>query len=150
MGVGGGMPAPRKLSAASAMITTPMLSVTRTMNVLSTFGRMWVSMMRGAEQPRTLASATKSRCFKCQHLAADDPREARPEQQADGDHQRAEALPHRHGQQEREQDGRKGEGRIDQAHQDAFDDAAHVAGDDADDQADAAAGRQRQQPLRSG
>ena len=41
------MPAPRKLSVASAMITTPMLSVTSTMKVLSTFGRMCVSMMRG-------------------------------------------------------------------------------------------------------
>ena len=40
-----------------------MLSVTRTMKVLSTLGRMCVSMMRGAEQPRTLARATKSRCL---------------------------------------------------------------------------------------
>src|SRR5262245_57851739 len=64
VGVGGGMPAPRKLSAASAIMTTPMLSVTRTMNVLSTLGRMWVSMIRSSEHPRTLASATKSRCFK--------------------------------------------------------------------------------------
>src|SRR5215831_5698583 len=63
VGVGGGMPAPRKLSEASAMMTTPMFSVTRTMKVLSTLGRMWVSMMRSAEQPRTLASATKSRCL---------------------------------------------------------------------------------------
>ncbi len=30
---------------------------------LSTFGRMCVSMMRAEEHPRTLASATKSRCF---------------------------------------------------------------------------------------
>src|SRR6185503_2028082 len=64
VGVGGGMPAPRKLSAASAKITTPMLSVSRTMNVLSTFGRMCVSIMRTSEHPRTLARATKSRCFK--------------------------------------------------------------------------------------
>ena len=63
VGVGGGMPAPRKDSVASAMITTPMLSVTSTMKVLSTLGRMWVSMMRSGEQPRTSASATKSRCL---------------------------------------------------------------------------------------
>ncbi len=63
VGVGGGMPAPRKLSDASAMITTPIFSVTSTMKVFSTFGRMCVSMMRAEEQPRTLASATKSRCF---------------------------------------------------------------------------------------
>ena len=45
------------------MMTTPMLSVTSTMKVLSTLGRMCVSMMRSDEQPRTLASATKSRCL---------------------------------------------------------------------------------------
>src|SRR5262249_19033512 len=61
VGVGGGMPAPRKESDASAMITTPMLSVTSTMKVLSTLRRMGVSMMRGAEQPRTLPTATTPR-----------------------------------------------------------------------------------------
>jgi len=64
VGVGGGMPAPRNDSEASAMITTPILSVTSTMKVLRTLGRMWVSMMRSVEQPRTFASATKSRCRK--------------------------------------------------------------------------------------
>src|ERR1019366_5149718 len=63
VGVGGGMPAPRKLSEASAMTTTPMLRVTSTMNVFNTFGRICVNMIRGDEQPRTWASATKSRCF---------------------------------------------------------------------------------------
>ena len=61
-----------------------------------------------------------------------------------------EALAHGHGEQQREQDGREGEGGVDQAHQDAVDRAADIAGDDADREADAAARGQRQQPPRSG
>ena len=137
------MPAPRKLNAASAMITTPMLSVVRTMKVLSTLGRMCVSMMRGSEQPRTLARATKSRFFR----ARTSPRMMRAKlaqrSRLMAMYQRPEALPHRHRQQQREQYGGKGEGRIDEAHQDAFDDAAHVAGDDAD-----RGGRRRRRPSK--
>ena len=42
-GVGGGMPAPRKLSEASTMMTKPMCSVSSTMNVFMTFGTMWTA-----------------------------------------------------------------------------------------------------------
>jgi hypothetical protein len=121
---------------------------------------MWVSMMRSDEQPRTLANATKARLRRAptaphkrkncgvpkrQHLAADDTREARPQEQADGDHQRAQALAQGDGKQQGEQDGREGEGGVDQAHQDAVDRAADIARDDADGETDAAARGQRQQ-----
>ena len=57
-GVGGGMPAPRKLSEASTMITKPMCSVSRTMNVVMTFGTMWTSMILKLEQPCTPGEQT--------------------------------------------------------------------------------------------
>ena len=101
------MPAPRKLSDASAMMTTPIFSVTSTMNVFSTFGRMWVSMMRSDEQPRTLASATKSRCFS----ASTSPRITRAKlahsSRLIAMTSVTEPLAHRHRQQQREQDRRE-------------------------------------------
>src|SRR5712675_1434686 len=40
-GSGGGTPTPRKLSDASAMMTTPMVRLASTIAVFSTLGRMW-------------------------------------------------------------------------------------------------------------
>ena len=63
-GVGGGMPAPRKLSDASTIITQPTCRVSRTINVGITFGKRWRIMMRQSDAPDTSALAMKSRCIK--------------------------------------------------------------------------------------
>ena len=60
-GFGGGTPTPRKDSAASVTMTTPSISVPRTIAELSTLGRMWRRMIVHFEQPATMASRTKSR-----------------------------------------------------------------------------------------
>src|SRR5262245_8510673 len=62
-GVGGGMPAPRKESEASTRMTNPIWRLSSTMKVFMTLGRMWTAMMRVCEEPRTRASATKSRAL---------------------------------------------------------------------------------------
>src|SRR5439155_10943107 len=62
-GVGGGIPAPRKESEATTMMTKPMCRDSSTINVFKTFGTMWMAMMRRCEHPWTRANATKSRAF---------------------------------------------------------------------------------------
>ena len=60
-GLGGGTPTPRKDSAASVTMTTPSISVARTIAVLSTLGRMCRRMIVRFEHPATMARRTKSR-----------------------------------------------------------------------------------------
>ena len=63
-GVGGGIPAPRKLREASTMITQPTWSVASTTSGLTMLGKMWRWRMRNDEQPATRARATNSRSFQ--------------------------------------------------------------------------------------
>ena len=79
-----------------------------------------------------------------QHLAADDAREPGPEEEAERNHERIHALAHGDGQQQREQDGREGEGRVHDAHQERVQLAADIAGEDAEHESDAAAYGERQ------
>src|SRR5271163_2725935 len=60
-GSGGGTPTPRKLSEASAMMTTPIVRLASTIVEFSTFGRMWrmITLVRLA--PAISASFTNSR-----------------------------------------------------------------------------------------
>src|SRR6267143_2870525 len=60
-GSGGGTPTPRKLSEASAMITTPIVRLANTIVEFNTFGRIWRRMTRALEAPAISASLTNSR-----------------------------------------------------------------------------------------
>ena len=60
-GCGGGTPTPRKLSDASAMITTPMVRLASTIAEFITFGRMWRRITRVRLAPAISASLTNSR-----------------------------------------------------------------------------------------
>ena len=60
-GSGGGTPTPRKLSEASAMITTPIVRLASTIAEFSTLGRMWRKITRVREPPAISASLTNSR-----------------------------------------------------------------------------------------
>ena len=60
LGVGGLMPTPRKLSAASAKIARGMPSVTETMMGASELGSRWPKMMRGERAPTLRDASTNS------------------------------------------------------------------------------------------
>src|SRR6266566_5121374 len=60
-GSGGGTPTPRKLSDASAMMTTPTVRLASTVAVFMTFGRMCFLITRSLLAPAISASFTKSR-----------------------------------------------------------------------------------------
>src|SRR5436190_14820554 len=60
-GWGGGTPTPRKLSDASAMMTTPTVRLASTVAVFRTFGRMCFLITRSLLAPAISASFTKSR-----------------------------------------------------------------------------------------
>src|SRR5438270_13883399 len=60
-GSGGGTPTPRKLSEASAMITTPIVRLASTIVEFSTLGNMWRKITRVREPPAISASLTNSR-----------------------------------------------------------------------------------------
>src|SRR6266850_1658419 len=60
-GWGGGTPTPRKLSEASAMMTTPTVRLASTVAVFMTFGRMWRLITRHLLAPAISASFTNSR-----------------------------------------------------------------------------------------
>ncbi len=60
-GCGGGTPTPRKLSDASAMMTTPTVRLASTVAVFMTFGRMCFLITRSLLAPAISASFTKSR-----------------------------------------------------------------------------------------
>src|SRR6185369_7388649 len=60
-GWGGGTPTPRKLSDASAMMTTPTVRLASTVAVFMTFGRMWRLITRSLLAPAISASFTNSR-----------------------------------------------------------------------------------------
>ena len=143
-GVGGGMPAPRKLSEASTMMTKPMCSVSRTMNVFMTFGTMWTSMILKLEQPCTRASDTKSRAPHAEDLAAHHAREPRPDDHGDRDHDGPEPRAEAHREEQRDQDRGERERGVDHPHEDRVDAPAEVAGDDADREPDEAAREQRE------
>src|SRR5207245_635428 len=59
-GWGGGTPTPRKLSDASAMMTTPMVRLASTVAVFMTFGRMCRLITRSLLAPAISASFTNS------------------------------------------------------------------------------------------
>src|SRR6266446_3264701 len=60
-GSGGGTPTPRKLSEASAMITTPIVRLASTIVEFNTLGNMWRKITRVREPPAISASLTNSR-----------------------------------------------------------------------------------------
>src|SRR6266850_2708448 len=60
-GCGGGTPTPRKLSEASAMMTTPTVRLASTVAVFMTFGRMCFLITRSLLAPAISASFTNSR-----------------------------------------------------------------------------------------
>src|SRR2546427_1623149 len=60
-GCGGGTPTPRKLSEASAMMTTPTVRLARTVAVFMTFGRICRLITRSLLAPAISASFTNSR-----------------------------------------------------------------------------------------
>src|SRR5262249_18484683 len=64
VGVGGGIPAPRKLKIASVMITHPTCRVSITTNVLATLGKMCHAMMQRLEVPIVCEALTKSRSLR--------------------------------------------------------------------------------------
>src|SRR5215471_5188211 len=68
-GAGGGMPAPIKLSAASATTTKPTWDVASTITVGSTFGHRWRKTMRDHGAPSARAASKNSRCLR---LSASD------------------------------------------------------------------------------
>ena len=63
LGVGGGTPTPRKLSAASAKIAVPRLSVAMTATGATHCGAIWRAMMRVGVAPRHRAASTNWVCF---------------------------------------------------------------------------------------
>src|SRR5215469_13460317 len=60
-GSGGGTPTPRKLSEASAMMTTPIVRLASTIVEFNTLGGMWRKITRAREPPAISASLTNSR-----------------------------------------------------------------------------------------
>src|SRR5215472_18503889 len=69
LGVGGGTPRPRKLSAASVVIAVPMPSVASTSSGAAALGRMCPSTIRGPVSPITRAASTNSSCLSASALA---------------------------------------------------------------------------------
>ena len=134
-GVGGGMPGAEEAQRRLHDDDEAECSVSSTMNVFRTLGRMWTAMMRRCEQPRTRASATKSRVL----TVSTSPRTTRAKRAqmmtAIAMHDRAEPRAQTHRQQQREEDRGKGERGVDDAHEDESIAAADVAGDDADPRA---------------
>lgn len=57
-GAGGGMPAPKKLSVASRVITVPALKVARTIKLFPTLGRICRLMIVKSEHPEVRAKVT--------------------------------------------------------------------------------------------
>ena len=142
-GVGGGTPAPRKLSDALRHDDDPDIEGEQHHEGVEHIGQdMDEHDPRGrtAVDPRQRHEVA---LLDRQHLAADDAREAGPEEEAERNHQRIHALAHRYGQQQREQDRREGERRVHDAHQEGVELAADIAGDDAEHEADAAADGKR-------
>ena len=58
LGVGGGMPMPRKLRPASVVIATPMLAETITRNGAMHCGATWRSRIRSGDAPTVRAAST--------------------------------------------------------------------------------------------
>src|SRR5579864_4022328 len=63
LGVGGGTPTPRKLSAASAKIAEPRLTVAITATGARHCGAIWRIMIRGAVAPTHRAASTNCICL---------------------------------------------------------------------------------------
>ena len=63
-GCGGGTPTPRKLSDASAMMTTPIVRLASTIVVFITLGRMWRKITLVRLAPAISANLTNSRSLR--------------------------------------------------------------------------------------
>jgi hypothetical protein len=142
-GVGGGIPAPRKLRDASTMMTNPMCSVSNTMKVLRTFGRICTVMMRRCEQPRTCARAIKSRDL----MANTSPRTTRAKRahkiSATAMTTVRKPAPEVIASKSANEDRRKRQSGVNRAHQQPIQSAADVSGENADDQSDPSPGQER-------
>ena len=63
VGVGGGVPNPRKLSAASITMALPSHTVAMTRMGANTFGSTWRATTRPGDAPSAWAASTKVSCF---------------------------------------------------------------------------------------
>jgi hypothetical protein len=101
-----------------------------------------MAMTRRCEQPWTRASATKSRVFHSEHLAADHAGKPGPDEDGDRDGDGPQPLPQAHGEQQRDENRRERQRRVHNPHEEAVHAAAEVAGHDPHDEPDAAARQQ--------
>ena len=127
---------PMKPSEATVRMAKPMSSDILTMIGDMTFGRMWRRRIRrgaGAERPR---GRDEHLLLLRHHLAAHEPRIARPPGQRDRDHHVDDAGPERRGDRHGEDQARNGQLEVGEAHQDLVGPAAEIAGDGADERAD--------------
>ena len=99
-------------------------------------GSTCLRRIRERVAPIDTAAWMCSRCLTGLHLAADQPGVDRPPHDHHGEERVAQPWPERGGDRHRQEDRRKGQRDVDEAHDDALDPAAEEPGDRAEDRPD--------------
>ena len=131
-GSGGWAPRPRKPRPAAVRMMPAMSSVTRTISDDMQSGMMWRSTMRAGEAPISSHGGDVVGVAHRQRLGARDAGIGRPGGDGDGDDGVLDARSERRDEGQRQDELRKGEENVGDAHQHRVGPAAGIAGDRAD------------------